>query len=145
MEEKIESVDILLVEDNDDDILIAKMAFKKARVVNKLYIAKSGQNALDFLYHHGKYEKKQPPAPGLILLDINMPKITGFDIIKKLKADPKFKKIPVIMLTASSNEEDRVKSYENGAFSFITKPLTFDGFVKDAERFKIHCAFVRKP
>ncbi len=144
MEEQIKPVDILLVDDNDDDILIVKMVFKKARVVNKLCVAKGGQDALDFLYHQGKYAEEKPSAPGLILLDISMPKITGFDIIKKLKADPNLKKIPIIMLTASSDEEDIANSYESGAFSYITKPLTFDGFVKVIERFKIHCAFVQK-
>lgn len=144
MNEKKKFFDILLIEDNDDDIVILKRVFKKAQIANKLHIARNGEDALDFLYHQGKYSEEKSSAPGLILLDINMPGMNGFDIIKKLKTDFKYRKVPIIMLTTSNREEDIAKSYESGACSYITKPADFNSFVKIIEQFKIYWTFVSK-
>lgn len=142
MKKEVKVITILLIDDNEDDILITQRAFKKIKLMNELYVVKSGEEAFDFLYHKGKYEKEKPHTPGLILLDIAMPGMDGFEVLKKLKADPKYKKTPVIMLTTSSREEDIVRSYEDGACSFITKPPTFEDFVMVIEHFEIYWALI---
>jgi CheY-like chemotaxis protein len=128
--ENTKIVDILLAEDNPDDIEITKRAFKEAKLVNHLYIVRDGQEAVDFLYHKGPYQEvKDAPVPGLILLDINMPKLNGLEVLKKIKEDKALNKIPIIMLTVSRRDEDIVKSYSYGCNSFLQKPVDFENFV----------------
>ncbi len=144
MRSEVEPIDILLAEDNEDDIIIIKRAFKKLRLMNGLHIVENGQEALDYLLHQGRYAEEKPPVPGLILLDISMPKVDGFQVLEKIKADPKLKRIPVVMLTTSDREEDIVKSYEYGACSFITKPTKFSDFVEVIERFELYWTLVSR-
>ena len=144
MNEKIESINILVVDDSDDDILITQRVFKKVRMMNTLYTVRSGEEAIDFIYRQNKYAESMPPLPGLILLDISMPGMSGFDVLKKLKADQNYRKIPIVMLTTSSDEVDIAKSYDNGACSFITKPTTFADFIKAIERFEVYWTLVTK-
>ena len=125
-----ELVTILLVEDNLDDITITKKALKEAKILNKLYVVRDGQEALDYLRHQGSYQDPATnPKPGLILLDINLPKLNGVEVLAQVKKDPEFKKIPIVMLTVSKRDEDIAKSYENGCNSFIQKPVEFERFV----------------
>jgi two-component system response regulator len=122
--------DILLAEDNPDDIEITKRAFKQAKVLNRLFVVRDGQEAVDFLFHQGEYkDASKAPVPGLILLDINMPKLNGIEVLKKIKSEEALKKIPVIMLTVSRRDEDIVRSYDFGCNSFMQKPVDFDDFV----------------
>ncbi|MDI6781233.1 MAG: response regulator [bacterium] len=137
-------IDILLVDDGDDDVVIAQRAFKKGRILNNLYIVRSGQEALDFIYHEGEYQNSSVPTPGLILLDINMPNMNGFQVLEKLKSSPKYRMIPVIMLTISDRDEDIVRSYRSGAVSYITKPINFEEFVRVIEQFEIYWSLVSK-
>ena len=126
-----ELVKILLVEDNMDDIVITKKALKEAKIVNELYVVRDGQEALDFLQHQGAYQDPATsPKPGLILLDINLPKLSGVEVLARIKQDPNLRRIPVIMLTVSKRDEDVMKSYENGCNSFLQKPVEFDAFVQ---------------
>ncbi len=141
---EIKPIDVLLVDDSEDDILIIQRAFKKVRLMNGMNIVRSGQEALDYIYHQGKYSQTKTVTPGLMLLDIQMPDINGFQVLEKLKSDPKYKSLPVVMLTTSSREEDVIKSYENGAVSFITKPANFNDFVKAIEGFEIYWTLVSK-
>ncbi|MBI4648150.1 MAG: response regulator [Bacteroidia bacterium] len=128
MQSKI--IDILLAEDNPDDIEITKRAFKEAKLVNHLFIVRDGQEAVDFLFHYNIYQDEtKAPRPGLILLDINMPRMNGIEVLKKIKEDESLKKIPVIMLTVSRRDEDIIRSYNYGCNSFIQKPVDFDNFV----------------
>lgn len=138
------SIDILLVEDNEDDIRIMRRVFEKVKLLNIMSVVHNGQEALDFIYSQGKYKESKHPAPGLILLDIRMPVMDGFEVLEKLKADPNYKKIPVIMLTTSDREEDVAKSYQNGTCSFVTKPVNFLDFIKIMERFEIYWTLVSK-
>lgn len=144
MTKNFKAIDILLVDDSEDDRLIVKRVFKKVHTTNNLYAVPSGEEALDYLHHRGKYEERKPPAPGLILLDISMPGMNGFDVLEQLKADSNFKKIPVIMLTTSSEEGDIVRSYECGACSYITKPVNKDEFFKVLEQLNIYWTMVSK-
>lgn len=111
MREKCKNTNILLIEDNPDDIQITKRALKEAKVLNNLWIVRDGEEALDFLYHKGQYKDNQSfLRPGLILLDINLPKINGLDVLKTIKQDPDLKQIPIVILTVSRRDEDIVKS-----------------------------------
>ena len=122
---------ILLVEDNPDDIEITKRALKEAGMVNSLWIVRDGQEAVDFLWHNGQYEDSaSSPKPGIILLDVNLPKINGLEVLKQIKENPELKSIPTIVLTMSKREEDIIKGYNYGCNSFIQKPVEFEKFVE---------------
>ncbi len=136
---------ILLVEDNPDDVEITKRAFKKARIKNRMYVARDGQDALDFLYRKGEYTgESKAPRPDLILLDINLPRVTGTDVLQKLKTDPNFKRIPVTMLTVSNRDEDIIRSYDLGVNSYITKPVAFDKFVEAIKSYHFYWTVITK-
>ncbi len=125
-----EDISILLVEDNPDDIMFTKRAFKKGKIKNELHVVMSGEEALDFLYKKGKYEGKDVPTPGLILLDLRLPGISGYEVLEKVKGDGKLKFIPVIILTTSDSGGDVIKTYDLGANSYITKPVKFEDFIE---------------
>ena len=119
---------ILLVDDNPDDIMIAKRAFKKSQIHNKIFITYDGEEAIQFLRKEGNY--KDVPTTGLVILDLNMPKVNGFEVLETIKNDDKLKKIPVIILTSSSRYEDIERAYKLGANSFVVKPVSFEDFVE---------------
>lgn len=118
---------ILLVEDNEGDILLTTEAFEESKINSKISIARNGQEALDFLYNTGSFVNSE--RPDLILLDINMPILNGHEVLEKIKNDDELKKIPVIMLTTSSNQQDIDKAYKNHANSYITKPIEIQDFL----------------
>jgi len=132
-------VNILLVEDNEDHAELTLMALRNNNLVNEVYVVKDGEEALDFVYHRGKYaDVKEFPLPGLILLDISLPKVSGLEVLETLKGDPQLKVIPVIMLTTSSREEEIARSYAGGANSYVTKPVNFEEFVKKIREMKLY-------
>jgi CheY-like chemotaxis protein len=132
-------VKILLVEDNPDDIDITKRALKEAKIVNQLWVVRDGQEAVDFLQHKGSFQDTgSSPKPGLVLLDINLPKINGIEVLKIIKQDPELKMIPVVMLTVSKRDEDVVKSYNGGCNSFIQKPVNFENFVEVIKQISLY-------
>jgi len=136
-------VDILLVEDNEDHIELTLRALKNNNLINDIHVVKDGQEALDFIYHRGKYQDTERyPRPGLILLDIHLPKVNGLEVLETLKKDPGLKSIPVIMLTTSSRDEEIVKSYAGGANSYVTKPVDFEEFVKKIKYMKLYWTIV---
>ena len=122
---------ILLVEDNPDDVVIMQKALKSSNVIGQLSVVRDGQEAVDFLFHHGRFQDPATnPTPALILLDINLPKLSGVEVLARLKQEPHLRRIPVVMLTSSKRDEDVVRSYENGCNSFLQKPVEFDRFVE---------------
>jgi len=123
----MKEIQILLVEDNEGDILLTLEAFKELKVKNTVAVVKDGAEAIDFLKKHGQYAESR--APHLILLDINMPRLNGIEVLDFIKKDNTLKKIPVVMLTTSSSESDISECYEKSANCFITKPLDFGRFV----------------
>lgn len=123
-----EPIHILLVEDNEGDIVLIKDAFDDAKLVNKLSIARDGQEALEFLRKSGKYENAKPPD--LIVLDVNLPKKNGHEVLVEIKNDPNLKSIPVIMLTTSSSPRDINTSYQNHVNCYITKPVDVHDFIR---------------
>ncbi len=122
-------VNILMADDDADDCLLTQEAMQEARVANKLDFVKDGEELMDYLYHRGKYAETQPSTPGLILLDLNMPKKDGREALKEIKSDPRLRHIPIVVLTTSKSGDDIVRTYDIGANSYIIKPITFDGMV----------------
>jgi CheY-like chemotaxis protein len=137
-----EPMEILLVEDNEDDILLEQEALADAKLVNLMYVVRDGDEAIAYLRREGKYHDAK--VPGLILLDINMPKKNGIEVLNEIKADPALVHIPVVMLTTSDSEADIVKSYAKGACSYITKPMDFDKFQEVVKQFALYWALVAR-
>jgi two-component system response regulator len=124
-----DSVDILFVEDNFNDAELAIRELKKHHMANNLVHMEDGEEALEFIFGTGKFEGRNiTRAPKLILLDIQMPKINGIEVLQKIKSDPRTRTIPVVMLTSSKEDPDIQKSYALGANSYIVKPVDFKGF-----------------
>ena len=122
---------ILMAEDDADDRLLAKDALAESKLAGELHFVESGEELLDYLWHRGKHgDAAHAPRPGLILLDLNMPKKDGREVLREIKADPDLRRIPVVVLTTSGADTDIATVYELGANSFITKPVRFDAFCK---------------
>jgi CheY-like chemotaxis protein len=122
---------ILLVDDNKMDIELTLDAFKEARVKNPIHVANDGEQALDYLFGRNQYfDREKFPLPDVVLLDLKMPKIDGFEVLRQIKSCDVLKRIPVIILTSSKEEGDRALSYDNGANSYLVKPVSFEGFLK---------------
>jgi CheY-like chemotaxis protein len=127
---KAKPIIILLAEDDPDDRYLIGEAIDESRLVNQLFVVENGEELLDYLYHRGRYiDTEKWPRPGLILLDLNMPRKDGREVLREIKNDPTLARIPVIVLTTSQAEEDVRGSYDWGASGFITKPVTFSGLV----------------
>jgi CheY-like chemotaxis protein len=125
-----ETVTILLADDDPDDRLLAQDALKESRLLNPLTTVEDGEELLDYLFRRGSYAHlSDEPLPGLILLDLNMPRKDGREALKEIKSDPRLRHIPVVVLTTSKAEEDIYRTYDLGVNSFITKPVTFDSLV----------------
>ncbi|OBF60757.1 two-component system response regulator [Mycobacterium sp. 852002-50816_SCH5313054-b] len=121
------AIEILLVEDDPGDELITREAFEHNKLKNNLHVAHDGEEGLDFLYRRGQFEGA--PRPDLILLDLNLPKYDGRQLLEKVKSDPDLARIPVVVLTTSSAEEDILRSYELHANAYVTKPVDLDQFM----------------
>jgi len=122
---------ILIADDDAEDRMLTKDALNEAHLINELRFVEDGEELMDYLHNVGKYEDKSKyPLPGLILLDLNMPKKDGREALKEIKADERLKRIPIVALTTSKAEEDILKTYNLGVSSFITKPVKFDGLVE---------------
>ena len=135
-------IEILLAEDSDDDVLIIQSAFTKERLLNIIKVVGDGEEAMNYLRKQGKYQDVR--QPGLVLLDINMPKKNGLEVLKEIKQDSVLQHIPVVILTTSSREEDIVKSYSSGACSYITKPVVVDELRKVLKHFELYWTLVAK-
>jgi CheY-like chemotaxis protein len=122
-------VAILMADDDADDRLLAKDALAECKLTNELHFVENGEELLDFLNRRGKYAGSTLPRPGLILLDLNMPRKDGREALREIKQDPELRKIPVVVLTTSKADTDISKIYDLGANSFISKPVTFDSLV----------------
>ena len=121
-------ITILLAEDDPDDRMLVQDAVSEGRLVNELRCVEDGEDLMDYLHQRGRHA--DAPRPGLILLDLNMPKKDGREALREIKADPSLRQIPVVVLTTSKAEEDVFRSYDLGANSFVTKPVTFQSLVE---------------
>jgi CheY-like chemotaxis protein len=130
---KPHSIAILMADDDEDDILLTSKALKKGKLLNTLFSVSNGEELLDYLLHRGKYadaDDTSAPLPGLILLDLNMPKKDGREALREIKTHPELQDIPVVVFTTSKAEEDIYRSYKLGVNSFVTKPVTFENLIE---------------
>ena len=124
-------ITLLLADDDPDDCMLAREALAESRLANHLHVVGDGEELLQFLRHEGPYaDPTTSPRPGLILLDLNMPRKDGREALREMKADPNLRSIPVVVLTTSQAEEDIVRTYDLGVSSYISKPVSFDGLVE---------------
>jgi len=131
MTEQRGSITILVADDDPDDRMLMRDALEENRLANPLQFVKDGEELMDYLHRRGQYiDPNRSPLPGLILLDLNMPRKDGREALKEIDADPDLRRIPVVVLTTSAAEEDIERSYELGANSYITKPVTFSALVE---------------
>lgn len=127
---KSKSIIILMADDDPEDRMLAQDALEEARLDNELHFVTDGEELIEYLNRRGEYEElKTQPLPGLILLDLNMPRKDGREALQEIKSNPKLRHIPIVVLTTSTAEVDIVKTYDLGVNSFITKPVTFEGLV----------------
>jgi CheY-like chemotaxis protein len=127
---------ILLADDSEDDRKMTREALRESFVINEVREVEDGEELMNYLQRHGEYSKpKSSPRPGLILLDLHMPRKSGQEALEEIKADPLLRRIPVIVLTTSDDEYDVIRSYDLGVSSFITKPVTFAGLVEVMKAF----------
>jgi len=142
MDEKV----ILLIEDNQDDIALTLRAFKKCNILNTVIIIEDGQEALDYISCKGKYEGKDPEdLPSVVLLDINLPKVNGFEILKAFRENETTKLLPVVFLTSSKEEQDIINGYLLGANSYIRKPVDFQNFFEAVKALGLYWLIINEP
>lgn len=140
-----ELLTILLVEDNPDDVELTLRALTRNNIMNPVKVVRDGQEALDYLFYKGKYSNSAHPLPGLILLDLKLPKVDGIEILKNIKVDRKRKLIPVVVLTSSKEEKDVIESYNMGVNSYIRKPVDFDQFVETVKHIGFYWLLINEP
>lgn len=137
---------ILLVEDNPDDEELTLVGLKKSGVLNEIYVVRDGEEALDFLFATGNYSERNPNSiPAVILLDLKLPKMGGFDVLHRIRSNPTTSCIPVVILTSSSEEEDVVVSYKMGANSFVRKPVDFNNFADAVKQLGLYWLLINEP
>jgi CheY-like chemotaxis protein len=126
---------ILLVEDNQDDEILTIRGLRQGNVVNEIVVAHDGQEALDCLFGTGGHESV---VPTVILLDLKLPKVEGLEVLRRIRTDERTKKLPVVILTSSTHEQDMVESYKLGCNSYVRKPVDFDQFIEAARQLKLY-------
>lgn len=130
---------ILLVEDNADDEKLTLRALTKNKIGNEVVVARDGEEALDYLFGTGPYEMNKPNVlPQVVLLDLKLPKLDGLEVLRRLRADKRTKLLPVVILTSSNEEEDRINGYALGANSYVRKPVDFNQFIEAARQLGLY-------
>jgi two-component system response regulator len=142
MDEKI----ILLVEDNPDDVALTLRAFEKHKIKNKVIVVEDGEEALDYLFCKCKFKERNcDDFPSVVLLDIKLPKVDGFEVLKEIRANEATKLLPVVILTSSKEEQDIVKGYSLGANSYIRKPVDFEKFLEAVHTLGLYWLLLNEP
>ncbi len=129
---------ILLVEDNAQDEMLILRSLRKVNLANQVDVARDGQQALDYLFRSGEFAERGPTQPTVVLLDINLPRVNGLEVLERIRANESTRHLPVVILTTSDEERDRLKSYECGANSFVRKPLDFTEFAEAVARLGVY-------
>lgn len=137
---------ILLVEDNPQDEMLTVRALKKAHLANRIDVARDGQQALDYLFGQGEFAgPARPEPPAVVLLDIGLPRLSGLEVLQRLRADERTRLLPVVMLTSSDEDRDRLASYEHGCNSFVRKPVDFGAFAETVSRLGVYWLAINEP
>ena len=140
------AVTVLLVEDNPDHAELTLRALKDGNMINEVFWVKDGAEALEFLEHRGRYtDPDTAPRPGLILLDINLPKVDGHEVLRRIKTDEAFRTIPVVMLTTSARDDEVTECYKAGANSYVCKPVRFTDFMERVRADKLYWLLMSLP
>lgn len=139
-------IEILLVEDNPRDVEMTLRALRKRNLANKVQVVTDGAEALDFLFARGKYSgRDKASGPKVVMLDLKLPKISGLEVLKKIKSEESTKIIPVVVLTSSQEEKDLIESYKLGVNSYIIKPIDFDKFLDSVGQLGLYWLLINKP
>ncbi|MDR3458139.1 MAG: response regulator [Verrucomicrobiae bacterium] len=139
-------IEILLVEDSPDDLDMTLRALRKANLANKIQVARDGTEALEFIFCEGPHSgRKIESAPKVILLDLKLPKVDGFEVLRRIKGDSRTKSIPVVILTSSKEQRDVVESYHLGVNSYIVKPVNFEGFITAVGELGMYWLLLNQP
>lgn len=141
----METRDILLVEDDTNDIELTLTALEEYNLANRVVIARDGAEALDYLYRRGAYAARPANHPVIVLLDLQMPKVDGLEVLRQVKSDPALKIIPVVVLTSSDQEQDIVESYDLGVNAYVVKPVAFDKFVEAVKQLCLFWVLTNEP
>ena len=142
----IDTVEILLVEDNPNDVELTLHAFQENNVANQMHVVRDGEEALDFIFCTGDYaDRRIEDRPRVILLDLKLPKVDGLEVLRRVKGDPRTRTIPVVVLTSSREERDIVESYELGVNSYIVKPVDFEQFTEAARTLGLYWLLLNSP
>ncbi len=137
---------ILLVEDNQDDEELALLAFKKGQVLNEVVVARDGAEALDYLFATGAYTGRDiGTLPQMMLLDLKLPKIDGLEVLRRVRSDPRTRRLPVVILTSSREDEDLIRGYDCGANSYVRKPVDFNQFVEAVRQLQMYWLVLNEP
>jgi hypothetical protein len=137
---------ILLVEDTRQDELLILRALRKVNLANQVDVVRDGQQALDYLFREGEFAGRAgPELPTVVLLDVNLPRVSGLEVLERLRADPRTRVMPIVILTSSDEERDRLRSYETGANSFVCKPLNFTEFAETVAQLGIYWLASNEP
>ena len=136
---------ILLAEDNDNDIELTLTALQECRLANEVEVVHDGAEALDYMYRRAKFADREPTLPGVIMLDIKMPRVDGLEVLRQIKSDPNLRHIPIVMLTSSREEKDLVRSYDLGVNAFVVKPVDFAQFLEAIRALGVFWAIINEP
>jgi CheY-like chemotaxis protein len=136
---------ILLVEDDPKDVELTMTALEEYNLSNEVVVAMDGEEALDYLYHQGKFEGRSGDNPAVLLLDLKLPKVDGLEVLEKIKQDEKLRMIPVVVLTSSREERDMVASYKLGVNAYVVKPVDFHEFVNAIKELGVFWAIINEP
>ena len=139
------SVKILLVEDDPNDVELTLSALRENHIANDVVVARDGEEALDYLFRRGAYESREPGEPPVVLLDLKLPKVSGLEVLKQVKADPKLRVIPIVVLTSSREEQDLVRSYNLGTNAYVVKPVEFRKFMEAVRELGLFWAVRNEP
>jgi two-component system, response regulator len=143
---KKDEVEILLVEDNPDDVELALLALKKSNLANKIQVIRDGEEALDFLFCRGAYRSRRfETPPKFVLLDLKLPKVDGLEVLRALKADPRTKSVPVVVMTSSKQPRDMIDGYHLGVNSYIQKPIDFGAFREIIKQLGYYWLVINQP